>query len=276
MADTPHLLLGVKAKLERANEILANLELEASRYFSQNPAVVRLEHKHVHDEYTFMAYGDPNPPLRFAVMTGEIVHHLRSSLDHLITALVINNGVQPTFQHQFPICTSEQDFDKACRKGQLRGLSESAKKLVRGEQPFVTPKPSTTILNVISKFDNADKHRLLVVVTAIAHLQSELTIGVDEAIANSPERKGKLPTIIGVEMGAKRVTPEGVAIFKFKLEEPAPELKIDDNGLLPQLAFETCGGVEDTPIIPILRAMIESTVNTVRLFVSEFDKGHQK
>lgn len=270
MTGTPHLLLGVKAKLERANEILANLELDAARYFTQEPPVVRLEHKHVHDEYAFIAYGDPSPPLRFAVMTGEIVHHLRSSLDHVITALVIRNGAEPTYQHQFPICTSEADFEKACKKGQLRGVSESAKKLVRSVQPFVTPTPSKTILNVITKFDNADKHRLLVVVTAIAHLQSELVIGVDETIANSPERKGKSPTIVGVEMGAKRVTPDGVVVFKFKLEEPAPELKIDDNGLLPQLAFDNCGGVEDTPIIPILRAMIEGTVNTVRLFVNEF------
>ena len=270
MADTPYLLLGVKAKLERANEILASLELDASKYFSQDPPVVRLEHKHFQDEYAFIAYGDSNPPLKFAVMTGEIVHHLRSSLDHLITALVIRNGVDPTFQHQFPICTSEQDFEKACKKGQIRGISENAKKLVRSVQPFVAPTPSSTILNVIAKFDNADKHRLLVVVTAIAHLQSELTIGVDAAIANMPERKGKVPTIIGVEMGAKRVSPEGVEIFKFKLAEPAPELKIDDNGLLPQLAFDKCGSEENTPILPILKRMVEGTVNTVRLFINEF------
>lgn len=268
------LLEGVKAKLDRANEIFACLEAESLKYFSQDPPVVKLEHKHIHDEYAFMAYGDPNLPLKFAVMTGEIVHHLRSSLDHLITALVISNGLESTYQHQFPICTSEQDFEKACKKGHIRGISESAKKLVRSVQPFTTPTPSSTILNVITKFDNADKHRLLVVVTAIAHLNDGFTIGVNEDIAKSLGREGKPPAIVGVEMGAQRVTPEGIAIFKFKFEEPAPEYKIDDTGLVPQLAFDRCGGVENTPILPILRAMIEGTVHTVRLFINEFEKGH--
>lgn len=270
MASMSPLLEGVEAKLDRANEILGCLEKESFKYFSQDPPVVRLEHKNTNNEYAFIAYGEPNPPLRFSIMAGEIVHHLRSSLDHLITALVIRNGVEPTYQHQFPICTSEDDFQRACKKGQIRGISESAKKLIRSVQPFTTPTPSNTILNVITKYDNADKHRLLVVVTAIAHLNDVITIGINHSIAKSLGREGKPPAIVGVEMGAQKISVDGVAVFKLKFEEPAPEYQIDDTGLLPQLAFEKCGSLENAPVIPMLRAMIEGTLHTIRLFDNEF------
>lgn len=270
MASMSPLLEGVKAKLDRANEILGCLDVETSKYFSQDPPVVRLEHKNTNNEYVLIAYGEPNPPLRFSIMAGEIVHHLRSSLDHLITALVIRNGVEPSYQHQFPICTSEHDFERACKKGQIRGVSESAKKLIRSVQPFTTPTPSNTILNVITKYDNADKHRLLVVVTAIAHLSDGITIGINENIAKSLGREGKPPAIVGVEMGAQKISLEGAEVFKFKFAEPAPEYQIEDAGLIPQLAFDKCGSLENAPVIPMLRAMVEGTVHTVRLFINEF------
>lgn len=271
----PHPMDGCRAKLERAKETLDALELEAAKYLFQDPPLVRLEKEHINDglEYAFIAYGDPNPPLRISVITGEIIHHMRSSLDHLIYALVIRNGGSPTFQHQFPICSTEKAFKDACERGQIKGVGANAKRLIRSVQPFTTPTPDDTILFVVSQYDNADKHRLLVVVTAVADLGQTVTIGTNCAIAETEERRGKFPNIVGFgEMGPKKVSSDGTIVFAIKLAEPAPEL-IADAPLVPQLALDQCGRVKFAPLIPTLRNILAGTRHTIELFAGEFD-GH--
>lgn len=269
----PHLLDGCRAKLERAKETLDALELEVASFLSQDPPPVRLEKKHINDglEYAFIAYGQTYPPLRISVITGEIVHHMRSSLDHLIHALVIHNGVTPTFQHQFPICSTEKGFKQACERGQIKGVSANARRLIRSVQPFTSPSPDDTVLYVVSQYDNADKHRLLVVVTAIADLGQTVTIGTNTAIAATAERKGKPPNIVGFgEMGPKKVTGEGTIVWAIKLAEPASEF-MANAPLVPLLALDQCGRVKYAPLVPTLRNVLAGTRHTVEQFAGEFN-----
>jgi hypothetical protein len=269
----PHPMDGCRAKLERAKETLDALELEVAKFISQDPPVVRLERKHINDglEYAFIAYGDPSPPLRISVITGEIIHHMRSSLDHLIHALVIHNGGKPTFQHQFPICTTEKAFKQACERGQIKNVGANARRLIHSVQPFTTPTPDDTILFVVSQYDNTDKHRLLVVVTAVVDLEGAVTIGTNSAIAEKENRRGKLPNIVGFgEMGPKKVSGEGTIVWSIKLAEPAPEF-IADAPLAPQLVLDQCGRVKFPPLVPTLRNILAGTRHTIELFAGEFD-----
>lgn len=267
-----HLLDGCRAKLARAQETLDALEREATKYLSQDPPLFKLEKQHRNSglEYAFVAYGDPNPSLRFSVITGEIVHHMRSSLDHLVHALVVHNREKPTFQHQFPICITEKTFKQACERGQIKWVGATAKKLIQSVQPFTSPAPDDTILFVVGQYDNADKHRLLVVVTAVAHLGNMITIGSDKVIAETAERKGKVPTIIGFgDSGPKKLSSDGVIVFSIHLAEPVPELTADAS-IIPQLALEQCGHVKFAPLIHTLRHVLEGTRNTIELFAGEF------
>ncbi len=43
------------------------------------------------------------PLIKWSILTGEIVLHLRSALDHLVYKLVCENGGEPTTQNKFPI-----------------------------------------------------------------------------------------------------------------------------------------------------------------------------
>jgi|GEM_PF-1019915 len=268
-----HPMDGSRAKLERAKETLDALELEVVNYFAQTPPPVRLEKKHINRglEYAFIAYGDPSPPLRISVITGEIVHHLRSSLDHLIHALVIHNGVSPTFQHQFPICSTEKAFKHADQRGQIKGIGANARRLIRSVQPFTTPTPEDTILYVVSQYDNADKHRLLVVVTSVADLGKTVTIGTKRVNSEIEEHKEKVPNIVGFgEMGAKKVSSDGTIVWSIKFAEPAPEFTADAL-LVPQLAFDQCGRVKFAPLIPTLRNILAGTRHTIEVFAGEFN-----
>jgi hypothetical protein len=86
--------------------------------------------------YAFIARGDPNPPLRFAVLAGEIIHHLRSTLDHLIHVLVMKNAKTPTRRHQFPICATSKAFQDARTRGLIEGVGATAERVRRSGRRY--------------------------------------------------------------------------------------------------------------------------------------------
>ena len=53
------------------------------------------------------------PLIKWSILTGEIVLHLRSALDHLVYRLVCENGGEPTTQNKFPIVW---DIDEICEE----------------------------------------------------------------------------------------------------------------------------------------------------------------
>ena len=123
---------------------------------------------------------------------------------------------------------------------------------------------------MVSQYDNADKHRLLVVVTAVAAIGRSMTIGTDKNISSSPERTGKTPNIIGFgEPGSKKLSKDGVVVFSIRLAEPAPELTANAP-LIPQLALEQCGRVKFSPLIETMQHLLAGTRNTIEMFAGEF------
>jgi len=76
------LLIGCRAKIERAEENIRRLNGEITAFLSQEskPYRIRKEFRNNGLQYAFVAFGDPIAPPRFAVLAGEIIHHLRSSL----------------------------------------------------------------------------------------------------------------------------------------------------------------------------------------------------
>ena len=80
-----HPLDGCRAKLDRAEESIQNLSSELELLLTRSEPSFKVVGQHQRGglEYAFMAYGSPELPLRFAVLAGEIVHHLRSSLDQV-------------------------------------------------------------------------------------------------------------------------------------------------------------------------------------------------
>jgi hypothetical protein len=73
---------GIHEKLKRADENIVNLQAEVSRFFQEceYPVMPKVQDK----EHTkaLAYYKSMKIPLRFSVLSGEIVHHLRSCLDH--------------------------------------------------------------------------------------------------------------------------------------------------------------------------------------------------
>src|ERR1700694_3709013 len=93
-ADMSHPLDGRWAKIERANENIKNLEAEISAFVQPDPYTIAGNVNHQTKECTFVANAK-TIPLKFSVLVGEIIHHLRSSLDHLIWALALQRHATP-------------------------------------------------------------------------------------------------------------------------------------------------------------------------------------
>jgi len=261
----PHLLDSCYAKIQRAEENINNLNLEISTFLGREPKPYHIVRQFQNDglQYAFIAKGSPVVPVRIAVLAGEIFHHLRSSLDHLLCALVLKNSKIVSSSHQFPICTTAVGFDKACQNGSIKGITASAKNIISSVQPYKTPDPEDTILQVVRHFNNLDKHRLPPITCTAAKLGDAIELG-------NPNAPRTNTAIVGLgDPSPRKITEEGVVVFTIDLGAPSPQFEAKAEVAF-DVAFEKCGRVKLAPVIQTLRGIWEGTANTINLFKNEF------
>jgi hypothetical protein len=263
-----HPLDGCWAKLNRAQETIAELEKEIARYFLGEPKPVRVEGMHSADNraYHIMAYETTSPPIRFSVMAGEVIHHLRSSLDHAVWAAALRKTAVPAARIQFPICHKKSDFERALKDGMLRGTGNDTVTVVAALQPFTSPTPDDTILAVLGNLDNVDKHRLLVVTANAANVGHEIVFE-DNPGVHVPKTD---VAVTGMSPpGRVLVTAKGSSVFSVFFEDPAPHVKVSAK-LETTLAFEKLGRVQAMPLIEGLRGIFSGVDDTLRRFTPLF------
>lgn len=273
MPKSTDLLVGCRAKIERSKECIFNLNKEITEYLSREPKPYRITNRHQDNglEYAFVAFGNPEVPSRFAVLVGEIFHQFRSSLDHLLCALVIKNGGTPTKQNQFPICTSAKKFEEARSRGLINGVSSRAENLIASVQPYTSTNgpPEDTLLCGIQEQNNLDKHQLLPIVCTLGAIDREIRIGYDADVLkaiNDP----KAANIVGFgDWSPRKISEDGVVIWTIRLAEPCPQFRADTK-IVCDIAFEKIGRGELIPVIRLLNGMLQATVHTVDVFKDEF------
>lgn len=169
---------GVCEKLIRADEHLHEIRTAEAEYIVSETYGVRRQHEdHIPEKsgragLTWRADLTPVPPLRLGTLCGDFVHNLRSSLDHLARALVLENGGAPVDEPppfpptQFPILD-----DRLTRGEQIRqvtvqgGVSTQAEFLLDLVQPYqMVDDPTLHPLWLLNRMWNIDKHRTLAVV----------------------------------------------------------------------------------------------------------------
>lgn len=116
--------------------------------------------------YVFRLYVVEPPPLRWGVVVGEIVHNLRSALDHLVWQLIRLNGCRPRGNPTYPTLKTEPaDFrlavlGTAAKPGPLRGVRDDALAIIERTQPYHGG--GNFVLSALNTIWSADKHRFLV------------------------------------------------------------------------------------------------------------------
>lgn len=163
-------LKGVREKLERADECIRDLNTEIGA-FLKHPEAGLSEHK-AKAAQKFMEHARSlakNVPPRFGVLAGEIVHHLRSSLDHVAWMLSSERSQRAKGSNAiaFPILIEEPTDEHELRSynRKIQGIaSPDALTLIKHLQPYNATKPLDDPLAIIHEFDRIDKHHNLVIV----------------------------------------------------------------------------------------------------------------
>jgi hypothetical protein len=182
------------------------------------------------------------------LITGDIIHNLRSCLDHLAWQLVDANGGKPSSHTMFPIFedpTAPTDYKSRIERI-LKGASPDAIKLVQSLHPY---KGGNDGLYALHRLDITDKHRLLITVGIVA---TAITIYTAQIDINRPPNMPRLSVpmelwppfgTFPLEDGAEihRISPASFADARLEVDMN-PEFKM-------QIAFGEHGVFEGEPLV---------------------------
>lgn len=156
-------LVAVYAKLGRAEIHLKALQDQVATFLDSEPYGIR---EHFHPDkgsYCLTIEVRHEPPLLLSVILGDLIHNLRSALDHLAWQLVLANNSEPTKRTQFPIFTSDpvsgEPLNKLTRN--VKGMDKTVVDELRRIQPHTAgDRADHHSLAILAKLSNEDKHRL--------------------------------------------------------------------------------------------------------------------
>jgi hypothetical protein len=168
---------GINEKLKRADQNILNLQGEVSLFFQKckYPVMPKINDKEHGKAVQY--FKKLTIPLRFSVLSGEIVHHLRSCLDHIVWEFseeAYRTGENSRYI-EFPILHTRPSpknkptvYDR-----KIKGVTNAAALKLIGElQPYDRPYPTSDPLFIINAMDITDKHRELVITRPSGHLEA--------------------------------------------------------------------------------------------------------
>jgi len=164
----------IDLKLERANEHLHAFENELRAYVQSNPISLVAQPRDDPLREPFNINLREPIPDRLSLIYGDFIHNVRSTLDHLVMVLALDNGADPYDSSiQFPICDHPDRFfgEPGKKTGtrptipprgtggyQVRTLRPPEQAFVEGLQPY-RRQGMSWVLTELQNLDNMDKHR---------------------------------------------------------------------------------------------------------------------
>lgn len=251
--DPNHLFSGIAEKLKRADQTIGNLHTEILAFFKKSKYPV-LPNPNDERWQEAVDYHSKLPiPTRFSVLAGEIVHHLRSSLDHVVW-IFSNEDTRRRHENSiaFPVLCDPADKNELKRfNKQIQGVDDlDVRKIITDLQPFKrAPDTANDPLLIIHNMDRFDKHRELVIVSACANLTFPSSV--------SPEMVAK---IMAYKEGEPLSTDDVVAVERTVKQ---------DAEVFPQVSFRKFGKRDTKFVIPALAELQTSVVEAVDLFASK-------
>lgn len=150
-------LRGVHEKIRRAKKHRADLAAVLLAHRETRPISIGVQRNAERRLVYYVNAVAPVPP-DVTLITGDALHCLRSSLDHMAWQLVESAGNVPGKATAFPIADTSQKFADAIG-GCTKGMAPPAVSAIRGLHPYQGGNDSLWLL---SRLDNVDKHRLLI------------------------------------------------------------------------------------------------------------------
>jgi hypothetical protein len=155
-------LTGVHAKLQRADRHRLEFEELYAGFLSMRPYSISTRFDPVTGWHSFHWHVEHEPPLaELALIYGDILGNLRTTLDYLVWQLVLAAGNKPGRYNTFPVITRSKDWDVQSVSA-LRGVDERWVEEIKNVQPFRRQEHRELHpLVLLEEGNNLHKHRFL-------------------------------------------------------------------------------------------------------------------
>lgn len=251
----------IAVKVERAREHLATLSVAVREHLDSKPYAVGTKHDPDSRRLIYFVSGVRPAPLRLSAILGDIIHNLRSALDHLAYQLVwVGTGKSPSNHVYFPIADDRPKYLEQ-RSRQLKGAAAAAVATLDGLCPY---KGGNDGLWRLHKLNNIDKHRVLI--TAGSAFQSFNFGAYLSREMHKYHKFADMPVIDLFMKPADRMFPlkQGDELF-IDVQDAEP---IDKLQFRFSVAFGEQGIVFGEPIVETLASMI----TLVESILPQFDQ----
>jgi hypothetical protein len=224
-------LSGVLAKLDRADEHRQAFDDLFDEFQASGPYSILSEYDLETGWHTLRWQVLHEPPLeRLALLFGDMISNLRTTLDYLVWQLVLAGGSRPGRRTGFPVVRKEKDWEVQSRAA-LQGVAPEWIAEIELRQPFQRPEqPGLHPLAILDHVNNLNKHRFLPV-AVLSVEQLGLLINVEPVAGEQLETRDFLDKGItqGGELASFRA--ESGALLDVVVNQ-APRIRIAfDDGL---------------------------------------------
>jgi hypothetical protein len=224
-----HPLQGCDAKIRRATDHLNSLNEKVLGFLNDKPYGFAGEFQAERGEYVFrveLAEGSATRIADIGTVFGDMIHNLRSALDHLVYELVRLNRKTPRGMTGFPIFDTEPKDGFACATvNKLKGVGPRERALIEQLQPYNRIDRERVALGFVSRWDNRDKHRTLVGLAAAISGATEMPVSFQA------ERDIRLTGTWTVTVN--RLLEDGTPIFRMPAVATGDYPKVRMNGEPP-------------------------------------------
>lgn len=155
---TDEKLLLIQVKVEQAKKHLCDLEVARNRFIDSKPYRIGRESDPQTGYNIYHVFDIQPPPVEIGLIAGDVIHNLRSALDHLTYQLVLINGAVPTKQTAFPVFDDAMKYKTGLAE-KVKGMAQSAIDAIDATESYQGGKGAG--LWVLHYLDIADKHHAL-------------------------------------------------------------------------------------------------------------------
>jgi hypothetical protein len=235
-------------KIRRARDQTYQLDEEMARFFDvQNQAQGFNHYVSTDMREWWVVYRRFKPtPEMWPVQIGEIIHNLRSALDHVIfEASALDSQGSPLARIEFPIFVDKVKYeaperDRGTGMHKIRGITSPEERALIAEfQPFKYHEPTAHFLWLLQLLSNGDKHHSLSVAGAINAL-TDINFRPGQAVSG---------TDLEYVRNGQVVLQDGIEVIRVRSRIPLPnaEVKVGSNPTSPIL-FDPFSPAPDFPV----------------------------
>ena len=153
---------GVREKIKRAKKHVDELELLVEEFKRDNSKRVAFKYDPEIGKHVAQVEVPSPPPLAWSVIIGDIMHNLRSALEHLAWQLELAAGRIPDRGTEFPIYWDATKFQDAVKRGVPNRFPNDAWRVIEQLQPCRNgDRYPFHALYRLHELNRRDKHQLL-------------------------------------------------------------------------------------------------------------------